>query len=75
MPILHRLHGQRCLCRGCDQIFSNPGNFDRHRKNLNCRPPASEGLVQAAGIWKRPDTRPTQAPARIYAPVPAPRVA
>jgi hypothetical protein len=59
----------RCLCRGCNQYFSTVGNFDRHRRNGHCLAPEAVGLVRdTAGVWKRPNTRPTQALTRIHAP-------
>lgn len=60
-------HGSpRCLCRECGQVFSTVGNFDRHRRNRQCLAPEAVGLVQVAGVWKSPNTRPTQALAAIY---------
>lgn len=60
-------HGSpRCLCRSCGECFSTVGNFDRHRKAGQCQRPEAVGLVQVAGIWKSPNTRPTQALSAIY---------
>lgn len=55
----------RCLCRACGEFFSNVGNFDRHRRNGECRPPGAVGLVLVADVWKRPNTLTTQAMARF----------
>lgn len=66
MKTLARLTGNRCLCRACGELFSTPGNFDKHRRNGECRPPASGGLVQAAGIWKAPPARDAEGLARRY---------
>lgn len=53
------LVGNRCLCSACGQVFSNGGNFDRHRAGpwsaRFCRHPAAVGLVLSpSGTWKRP---------------------
>lgn len=56
----------RCLCRSCGQYFTTVGNFDRHRRRGACSSPGSVGLVQVAGVWKSPNTRPTRALVRIY---------
>lgn len=42
-------------CTSCDETFSTPNNFDRHRRDGGCRPPASVGLVLADnGRWQMP---------------------
>lgn len=64
-----KLTGNRCLCRGCDEYFSTVGNFDRHRRNGECRPPGTVGLVQVAGIWKCAEIRSPEALARLRATV------
>lgn len=61
-----KLSGQRCLCRGCGEFFSTPGNFDRHRRNGQCLAPDVVGLVLVAGIWKRAEIRTPEALARMY---------
>jgi len=61
-----RLTGNRCLCRGCNRYFSTVANFDRHRRGGQCLDPKDAGLVLVKGIWKRPDSRTTQALARQY---------
>lgn len=66
MKTILRLRGNQCHCRTCGDTFSNPANFDRHRKNLNCRPPASVGLVLVAGVWKGAPPRDAQALVRRY---------
>lgn len=61
------LKGNRCLCRLCGQIFSNPRNFDRHRRASACLPPGTAGLVEVGGVWKRPKNSTTAAQARFAA--------
>lgn len=49
-------------CSGCHETFSTVGNFDRHRREFACRPPAEIGLIErtrhtAAGdymVWQMP---------------------
>jgi hypothetical protein len=60
-----QLTGKRCLCRACGELFSTVRNFDRHRRNGECRHPATAGLVQVAGVWKGVPTRDAEGLARI----------
>lgn len=67
----HRPHrvapgSARCLCRACGEMFSTVGNFDRHRRDGECRPPATVGLVQVAGVWKSASARTLEVMARIH---------
>lgn len=44
----------RCICRGCCEVFSTVGNFDKHRKGFKCHDPASLGMEiksGEAGTW------------------------
>jgi len=46
-----KLTGKRCLCRGCDKVFSTVANFDRHRVgkhgiDRHCAEPEAVGLVR-----------------------------
>jgi hypothetical protein len=56
----------RSLCRACGQLFSTSANFDRHRRRGACLHPASAGLVEVGGVWKRPGISTTQALARLH---------
>lgn len=64
-PSTPKLTGNRCLCRGCNQYFSTVANFDRHRRNGECRPPDTVGLVQVGGIWKCAEKASPEALVRI----------
>lgn len=65
------LTGNRCLCRACGEYFSTVGNFDRHRRNRECQPPDTVGLVEVGGVWKCAEIRSPEALARIRATVEA----
>lgn len=42
-------------CRGCQQGFSSPWGFDKHRSDGRCLNPADVGLVIGKrGYWTRP---------------------
>lgn len=48
--------GRKCHCTTCCQTFSCVSNFDKHRENDKCLPPASVGLAKNAhGVWITPD--------------------
>lgn len=43
-------------CAGCCETFSTVANFDRHRQDFACVPPASVGLEVRDGLWRMPPT-------------------
>ncbi len=45
---------RRCHCGACDESFSSPSAFDKHRVELACRPPGESGLVLLDGYWQWP---------------------
>lgn len=53
LPPEVRPGGKTCECRACGQLFTTPGNFDRHQQDrrgepsdeVRCYPPTSRGLV------------------------------
>lgn len=48
-------------CSGCCRTFTTVGNFDRHRRDGQCRHPSTVGLVQRPdGLWSAPAPDPTQ---------------
>lgn len=48
-------------CSGCCRTFTTVGNFDRHRRDGQCRHPLTVGLVQRPdGLWSAPAPDPTQ---------------
>ena len=62
-----KLTGNRCLCRGCGEVFSTVGNFDRHRsgpwESRVCLEPTAVGLFRSpVGVWKAPPTPSRQYP-------------
>jgi hypothetical protein len=50
---LHAAH-----CGACHETFTTPSNFDRHRKDGQCQPPANVGLVASdrggTQMWHQP---------------------
>jgi hypothetical protein len=42
-------------CGACHETFTTPANFDRHRLQDECAPPADRGLVlNERGQWAQP---------------------
>lgn len=42
-------------CAACHETFGAIGNFDRHRRDGQCRHPSELGMVQRrGGIWRVP---------------------
>lgn len=50
--------GRRCHCMVCGENFTVVANFDKHRKDGQCLPPESIGMVlNERGIWAKPGER------------------
>ena len=46
---------RKCHCASCCENFSTVTNFDKHRRNGECVPPAEAGLQQnKRGVWTAP---------------------
>jgi hypothetical protein len=45
---LHTAH-----CGSCHRTFSRVSNFDAHRRGGACVDPASRGLVERGGVWRK----------------------
>lgn len=42
----------RCLCRGCDEVFSSVSSFDQHQVGGECHPPQTRKLAHGDdGVW------------------------
>ena len=58
----HRRNGfDTCHCAGCHVTLTSIRAFDRHRRDGQCQPPATVGLVQSVRsyeCWQQRDERP-----------------